>query len=87
MFDDFGLNRDLLKGIYEMGFEQPSPIQEESIPTVLRGQHVLARAKNGTGKTGAFAIPCLEQIDPDSRHTQGVFLCVSDLFAICGEAL
>lgn len=62
-FDDFNLDRDLLKGIYEMGFEKPSPIQEESIPAILRKHHVIARAKNGTGKTGAFSIPTLQQID------------------------
>jgi hypothetical protein len=69
-FEDFHLKRDLLKGIFEMGFERPSPIQEESIPVALLGRHVLARAKNGTGKTASFAIPCLEKVDPAIDHTQ-----------------
>ena len=50
-------------GIYEKGFERPSPIQEESIPIALTGSDILARAKNGTGKTAAFCIPALEKID------------------------
>lgn len=63
-------NRALLMGIFEMGFEKPSPIQEQAIPTVLMGSSVLARAKNGTGKTGAFAIPCLDKVDPKKGHVQ-----------------
>ena len=49
-FEDFGLRRELLMGIYTVGFEKPSPIQETSIPYSLAGQDILARAKNGTGK-------------------------------------
>ena len=50
-------------GIFEKGFEKPSPIQEEAIPIILAGKDVLARAKNGTGKTAAFIIPSLELVD------------------------
>lgn len=42
-----------------MGFEFPSPIQEESIPNALEGKHIIAKAKNGTGKTAAYAIPTI----------------------------
>ncbi|QHN96010.1 DEAD-box ATP-dependent RNA helicase [Arachis hypogaea] len=61
-FEDY-LKRELLMGIYEKGFERPSPIQEESIPIALTGSDILARAKNRTGKTAAFCIPALEKID------------------------
>ena len=54
-----------------LGWEKPSPIQEASIPIALTGRDVLARAKNGTGKTGAYAIPTLERIDPDKNEVQG----------------
>jgi hypothetical protein len=57
--------------IYEKGFERPSPIQEESIPIALTGSDILARAKNGTGKTAAFCIPALEKIDPEKNVIQG----------------
>ncbi|KAK6137622.1 hypothetical protein DH2020_028648 [Rehmannia glutinosa] len=61
-FEDYFLKRELLMGIYEKGFESPSPIQEESIPIALTGSDILARAKNGTGKTAAFCIPALEKL-------------------------
>ena len=57
-------------GIFEKGFENPSPIQEEAIPIILAGRDVLARAKNGTGKTAAFIIPCLEKVDVKSDFIQ-----------------
>jgi len=60
-------------GIFEKGFEKPSPIQEEAIPIILAGRDVLARAKNGTGKTAAFIIPCLEKIDASVNKIQGNF--------------
>ena len=66
-------------GIYEKGFERPSPIQEESIPIALTGSDILARAKNGTGKTAAFCIPALEKIDQDNNVIQGlIFSCQLD---------
>ncbi|VAI47457.1 unnamed protein product [Triticum turgidum subsp. durum] len=61
-------------GIYEKGFEKPSPIQEESIPIALTGSDILARAKNGTGKTAAFCIPALEKIDQDKNAIQVVIV-------------
>ena len=51
------------KTILEKVWEEPSPIQEASMPIALSGRDILARAKNGTGKTGAYGIPILEQID------------------------
>lgn len=48
-WDDFFLRRELLMGIFEKGFEKPSPVQEEAIPVILQNRNVLARAKNGTG--------------------------------------
>ena len=70
-FEDYFLKRELLMGIYEKGFEKPSPIQEESIPIALTGRDNLARAKNGTGKTAAFSIPVLEKVDPTRNEVQG----------------
>ncbi len=73
-FEDYFLKRELLMGIFEMGYEKPSPIQEESIPIALAGRDVLARAKNGTGKTAAFCIPVLEKIDPTKNIIQALIL-------------
>jgi ATP-dependent RNA helicase DDX6/DHH1 len=75
-FEDYFLKRTLLMGIFEMGFERPTPIQEEAIPIILAGRNVLARAKNGTGKTAAFVIPCLEKTsaDADKNYIQCLIL-------------
>jgi ATP-dependent RNA helicase DDX6/DHH1 len=73
-FEDYFLKRELLMGIFEKGFEKPSPIQEESIPAALAGKHVLARAKNGTGKTASFVIPILEKTNPELQKIQGLIL-------------
>lgn len=73
-FEDFYLKRELLMGIFEAGFEKPSPIQEEAIPIALAGRDILARAKNGTGKTAAFTIPALNQINPKSDKVQALIL-------------
>lgn len=60
--------------VFEKGFEKPSPIQEEAIPIALAGRNILARAKNGTGKTAAFCIPCLEKISTSKRAIQALIL-------------
>uniref|UniRef100_A0A7S1WYI3 RNA helicase n=1 Tax=Tetraselmis chuii TaxID=63592 RepID=A0A7S1WYI3_9CHLO len=73
-FEDYFLKRELLMGIYEKGFERPSPIQEESIPIALTGRDILARAKNGTGKTAAFSIPVLEKVDTTKNEIQALLL-------------
>ncbi|MES1908187.1 MAG: hypothetical protein MHM6MM_001168 [Cercozoa sp. M6MM] len=73
-WDSFGLSRELMAGIFEMGFEVPSPIQEVAIPPALEGKHVLARAKNGTGKTGAFVVPVLHAVELSRHEVQVVVL-------------
>jgi len=74
-FEDFFLKRELLMGIFEKGFEKPSPIQEEAVPVILQNRNVLARAKNGTGKTAAYIIPCLEKTDTTKKSIQGMLSC------------
>lgn len=61
-------------GIFEAGFDTPSPIQEEAVPIALTGRDILARAKNGTGKTGAFVIPALQQVDVARPRIQALLL-------------
>ena len=73
-FEDYFLKRELLMGIFEAGFERPSPIQEEAIPIALAGRDILARAKNGTGKTAAFIIPTLEKVDATKSAIQAILL-------------
>ena len=73
-FEDMFLRRELLMGIFEAGFEKPSPIQEEAIPIALTRRDILARAKNGTGKTAAFVIPALQHIDVNKNKIQALLL-------------
>jgi ATP-dependent RNA helicase DeaD len=62
-FSQFALAAPILKAIEEIGYESPSPIQVESIPTLLEGYDILGQAQTGTGKTAAFALPLLSQLD------------------------
>jgi len=73
-FEEFYLSRELLMGIFEKGYEKPSPIQEATIPIALFGRDILARAKNGTGKTASFVIPALHKTDPKKNHIQVLIL-------------
>jgi len=86
-FEVFGLKRALLMGIYESHYEKPSPIQEESLPRILMGRNVLARAKNGTGKTGAFGIPCLQLVNDQSNRTQVLVLAPTRELALQTSAV
>lgn len=86
-FEDYYLKRELLMGIFEKGFEKPSPIQEEAIPIILAGRDVLARAKNGTGKTGSFIIPCLEKVDPTVNNIQVLMLVPTRELALQTSAI
>jgi len=75
-FKDIGVNKELLKSIREMGFETPTPIQKESIPYLLTShQDLISLAQTGTGKTAAFGLPIIQQIDPKTKHVQAIVLC------------
>lgn len=67
-WDTFGLDVNILRGIYAIGFEFPSPIQEQSIPVILTGKDVIAQAQSGTGKTGAFCISALQKCKPEQAQ-------------------
>lgn len=73
-FEDYSLKESIMMGIVEKGFEKPSPIQEECIPVALAGKDVIARSKNGTGKTAAYIIPILEKINKALNHVQALVL-------------
>jgi len=73
-WEDYSLAKPLLQAIFEKGFEYPYPIQEEAVPIALTGRDILARAKNGTGKTASFVIPMLQKIDTSKNAIQGCIL-------------
>src|ERR1700710_357978 len=61
-FDTLGLRPELLKTIVALGYEEPTPIQRQTIPHLLAGRDLLGQAATGTGKTAAFALPILERL-------------------------
>lgn len=74
-FKQLGLSKDILKAIAELGFENPSDIQEKAIPHLIHGEKdFIGLAQTGTGKTAAFGLPLLEQIDPEDPATQALIL-------------
>ena len=74
-------------GIFEKGFENPSPIQEEAIPIILQNRNVLARAKNGTGKTASYVIPCLEKTNTEINEIQVLILVPTRELALQTSAI
>ena len=74
-FQDLGLNEDLLHAISDLGFENPSEVQDKAIPILLKEDtDLVALAQTGTGKTAAFGFPMLQKINIESRTTQGLIL-------------
>jgi ATP-dependent RNA helicase RhlE len=68
-FSTFGLHHDLIRGVREMGFTRPTPIQEQAIPPAMEGRDVLATAMTGSGKTAAFLLPILHRLSGKPRRT------------------
>ena len=76
MFQDFNLNPAILRAIDELGFKEPMPIQAEVLPILLSQRtDLVGLAQTGTGKTAAFGLPLLQNIDPSSRNVQALVLC------------
>ncbi|MGV0036398.1 MAG: DEAD/DEAH box helicase [Candidatus Azotimanducaceae bacterium WSBS_2022_MAG_OTU7] len=81
-FQSLGLPPELIQALEDVGYETPSPIQAGAIPLLLAGRDVLGHAPTGTGKTAAFALPLLANIDLDSRHLQVLVLTPTRELAI-----
>ncbi|AHG79814.1 Cold-shock DEAD box protein-A [Mannheimia varigena USDA-ARS-USMARC-1388] len=81
-FADLGLPQSILDAVTDMGFVNPSPIQQECIPHLLAGRDVLGMAQTGSGKTAAFSLPLLAQIDPAQRHPQMLVMAPTRELAI-----
>lgn len=74
-FEQLGLSESLLKAILDLGFENPSEVQEKAIPLLLeKDTDLVALAQTGTGKTAAFGFPVIQKIDADNRNTQALIL-------------
>ncbi|HHA1732212.1 TPA: DEAD/DEAH family ATP-dependent RNA helicase [Enterobacter hormaechei subsp. xiangfangensis] len=87
-FADLGLKAPILEALNDLGYEKPSPIQAECIPHLLSGRDVLGMAQTGSGKTAAFSLPLLNNIDPDLRAPQILVLAPTRELAVqVAEAL
>ncbi len=73
-WNQLNLRSDILRGVYAVGFEQPSPIQARAIAPVIAGKDVIGQAQSGTGKTGCFSIAALQRTDTSLRGTQVLIL-------------
>jgi ATP-dependent RNA helicase DeaD len=73
-FKDLGLSEKIQQALDELGFEDPTPIQDQAIPELLGGHDVIGQAQTGTGKTAAFGLPLLQYLDPDNDEVQAVVL-------------
>jgi ATP-dependent RNA helicase DeaD len=73
-FKELGLSPQIQQALDELGFEDPTPIQDQAIPELLGGHDVIGQAQTGTGKTAAFGLPLLQYLDPDNDEVQAVVL-------------
>lgn len=83
-FAGLNLPENILSAITQMGYENPTPIQEEAIPPLLEGRDVVGVAQTGTGKTAAFALPMLTHVDADLHHVQALVLAPTRELAMQG---
>src|ERR1044072_4093231 len=73
-FKDLGLSPAIQQALDELGYQDPTPIQEEAIPELLAGHDVIGQSQTGTGKTAAFGLPLLQYLEPDNDEVQAVVL-------------
>src|ERR671936_1721354 len=73
-FADLGLSESTLHALQDVGYEQPSPIQEQAIPVLMEGRDMIGQAQTGSGKTAAFGLPMIEHVDPSEHDVQALVL-------------
>ena len=81
-FKELGISDIIIRALSDMGFEEPTPIQEQAIPILLAGKDLVGQAQTGTGKTAAFGIPLLQNIKTDTGAIQGIILTPTRELAI-----
>ncbi len=81
-FRTLGISDELIRSLNDMGFEEPTPIQEQAIPAVVSGSDLIGQAQTGTGKTAAFGIPLIEKVRHSAERIQGVVLTPTRELAI-----
>ena len=85
-FSNLGIRHDIVNAITELGFENPTPIQEQSIPVLLSGSNdFVGLAQTGTGKTAAFGLPLLELLDFEENYPQVKVAFIGQTSAVIGS--
>ena len=73
-FADLGLSEQTLSALHDVGYDKPTPIQEQAIPEMLQGRDLIGQAQTGSGKTAAFGLPIIEYVDAEAREPQALVL-------------
>ncbi|HFI0464343.1 TPA: DEAD/DEAH box helicase [Streptococcus suis] len=81
-FSDLHLQAPLLDSLSELGFEEPTPIQQQAVPLALEGKDLIGQAQTGTGKTAAFGLPMLNKLNPNNKQVQGLVIAPTRELAI-----
>lgn len=81
-FEELNICPEMIRAVEDMGFEEMTPIQAQSIPVMMSGADLIGQAQTGTGKTAAFGIPLLQKVDPENRKLQALILCPTRELAI-----
>ncbi|XP_008229354.1 PREDICTED: DEAD-box ATP-dependent RNA helicase 2-like [Prunus mume] len=84
-FDEMGLKNDVLRGIYQYGYEKPSAIQQRAVRHIIDGHDVIAQAQSGTGKTSMIALSVCQMVDTSCREVQALILCPTRELALQTE--
>lgn len=74
-FNELNISSEVMKAVEEMGYENATDIQAQSIPMIMEGRDVLGRSNTGTGKTAAFGIPAIEMVDPGNKNPNALIIC------------
>ena len=84
-FNELGLSEGIIETLTAIGYEQPTPIQEQTIQLALSGRDVLGQAQTGTGKTAAFGLPTIEKINPENKAIQALVIAPTRELAVQGQ--
>ncbi|AYG01756.1 DEAD/DEAH box helicase [Lactococcus allomyrinae] len=84
-FSELGLSEGIVNTLTEIGYEQPTPIQEQTIQLTLAGRDVIGQAQTGTGKTAAFGLPTIEKINPENPAVQALVIAPTRELAVQGQ--
>ena len=75
LFNELNISSEVMKAVEEMGYENATDIQAQSIPMIIEGKDVLGRSNTGTGKTAAFGIPAIEMVEAGSKYPNAMIIC------------